>query len=170
MRFVLLSLVLFYFPGIGFAEGKIYRTTDSDGNVIFSDTASEEATEVEVQTPITFESTVTPVPQSQVRQRPQARHSYTKLAITSPDTASVRSNNGDLIVQFEVTPPLQADHSVQLLIDGTITHTAKSSRSISLSNVNRGTHQFQLQIIDDDSEVVLFSGADTSISILRHAR
>ena len=154
-------------------EEKIYRTKDDQGNVIFSDTSSADAIEVEVAEPLTYHSTM---PLDTIRNtetddtKVPTAYLYQRLAITNPaNTEAIRSNNGNLSVSFELLPPLHPEHSVQLLIDGKVANTTKSNSTALLENIDRGTHQLSIQIISDKSGEILFKGIGRNTTILRHS-
>tara|TARA_R110002073_G_scaffold5880_1_gene35767 strand:+ start:994 stop:1545 length:552 start_codon:yes stop_codon:yes gene_type:complete len=168
---LLLTLLLAAASGLqAQAENTVFKSKDANGNTVFSDQASDTAEEIEVAPPQTFKAQPTdglfksaPTP-AEAKPGP----AYTVLRIVNPthDTA-VRSNAGNLMVQFEVDPPIQANHSLQLMIDGSVVAKQKSTGSISVPNVDRGTHQIQAQIVEDESGKVLQSSNTVSTTVLR---
>ena len=153
------------------AENKIYKTRDADGNIIYTDQAPENATEVEVEEPVNYiKSEGIPKFQSKpdlkLKKKPPG---YKTLLITSPaPNDTIRTNAGTLQVLYEMSPNLQSNHSLQLLVDGSVAQSTKSG-AFTLNNLDRGTHQLQLQIIDSQSGKVLKSSASVSVTILRHS-
>jgi hypothetical protein len=158
-------------------EKKVYRTTDEHGRPVFSDTASDDAKEVEVKTPMTFPAgrfanqynRVT-APGNAGGEGDEAAFAYKKLAITSPTPdEAIRSNAGTLTVSFVVDPSPRQGHTVQLMMDGKVLQKVRGSEPIALENVDRGTHQVQLQVTDDESGTVLQQGTPVTFSLLRHS-
>ncbi|MFT7685427.1 MAG: hypothetical protein ACI9FB_000770 [Candidatus Azotimanducaceae bacterium] len=151
------------------AEGKIYRSRDADGNIIFSDKAKETAIEIDIAEPSTYKAPkITQRLSPPVEKGPEP-FSYQSIDITSPATdEAIRSNNGTLIVSFLIKPLLSAGHSVQLMLDGKLQQTTQSGTSFTLSNVDRGTHSIQLNIVDDKSGLVLKSSTTRNTTILRY--
>ena len=152
-------------------EHKIYVTTDAEGKVVYTDRASDDAVEVEMEepviyTPINTDPGRTNIQRDEIENRPD----YTQLAITSPNhDESIRSNAGDLSVVFTIFPGLRSNHSIQLLMDGTVKHTTKTLAPIPLKNVDRGQHLFRLQVVEDASKKVVYSSASVSATLMRHS-
>ena len=152
------------------SESKIYRTRDNQGRVVFSDQAPENAEEVEVKDIITY------VPTAIYRPAPSRQtdvikvQAYDSLTITSPvNDETIRNNAGNLLIVFTIAPLLQSNHSIQVLVDGAVFKTTKAVTSINLTNLDRGQHQFQLQIVEDKSNKVLHSSPGISTTLLRHS-
>jgi len=152
------------------AEKTVFKTQDAQGNTVFSDQASEEAEEIIIKAPQTFKAQpanglFTPKqPAAEVETGP----AYKSLRIVSPENdIAVRNNAGNLIVSFALDPALQANHSLQLLVDGKLHSEKKSAGPISLANLDRGTHQLLAQIVEDESGEVLQSSNSVSTTILR---
>ena len=93
---------------------------------------------------------------------------YESIRILSPqDDEGIRSNNGDFTAKGELLPPLRPDleHHIQWLLDGKEVPDA-NGLTLNLKNVDRGTHQLQLRVIDFDGKVVIESPT-LSFHILR---
>ncbi len=152
------------------SESKIYRTLDSQGRVSYSDHAPEDADEIEVKETITYTPTAVYQP-APLKQRDVVKvQGYQSLTITNPgNDETIRSNPGDLLIVFTVVPALQPNHSIQLLIDGDVFKTTKATTPMKLNNLDRGQHQFQLQIVEDNSSKVLHSSPGVSATLLRHS-
>jgi len=155
-------------------ESKIYKRTDESGHTVFSDEASEGAEEIEVREPVTFS------PDAMTRRYQQLNRSadedtddkdisYDRLAITEPaNDQTIRSNPGNFQVNFEVSPIPRENHTLQLLLDGEVFRQIAPPGPIQLTNVDRGTHKLQLQIVTRNNEVVQTSPAVT-MHLLRHS-
>jgi hypothetical protein len=152
------------------AEKTVFKSKDDNGNTVYSDQASETAEEIKVDAPQTFKAQPTSglFKPSKAKKELETSLSYTILRIVSPehDTA-VRNNAGNITVRFEVAPPIQVNHTLQLMIDGTVKAEQKSTAPISVSNVDRGTHKIQARIIEDESGEVLQTSNSVSTTILR---
>lgn len=151
-------------------EKTVFKSKDAAGTTVFSDQMTEDAEEIVVETPQTFTA---PPPSTVFRQKEVVKKvetgtAYETLRITSPehDTA-VRSNAGNLNVSFVIEPSLQPNHSVQIIVDGTPGDRKKSAAPFVLSNLDRGTHQFQVTIIEDESGEILQSSDTVATTILR---
>lgn len=155
---ILFSLLLL--PALSTAA--IYQWTDESGRIVYGDNppSGVDATLVDVKPAQTFSL---PASQSSSAQQPAAEEDskaatdaepveYQSVAIVSPaDDEPVRSNSGFLTVQASSTPALAADQGDQfeLLMDGRLIITT-TSPTMSVQNVDRGTHQLQVRIIDKD--------------------
>jgi len=158
------------------ADSKIFKTTDEAGNTVFTDRPQEEdAQEVEVKEPMTFpagkyareynEATT----DEETGDTEDTGPPYT-LEITSPSPdEAIRSNAGDMNITFRISPGLKAGHRLDLMMDGAVKQQIKAPGPISLENVDRGTHQLQLQVTDLRRNEVLQSSDPVSFTILRHS-
>lgn len=156
----------------------IYKTTDEFGNPVFSDKAGESAEEIKVKDPITFKSSLYTKQYKQVtdtladKDKSKADNfKYQTLAIVSPiNGAAIRDNAGNIELRFSVQPRVQQGHTIQLMMDGQVHSSVGSTGSVSLQNVDRGTHQFQLTATRTADGKVLQQGPATSITLLRFSR
>lgn len=155
-------------------KSKIYKSTDESGQTVFSDEATEGAEEIEIEDPATFSSdTLTRQYDEFTRSggddRATGKISYNRLAITSPtDDETIRSNPGNFDLNLDVSPAPAEDHTLQLLMDGEVYRRLDSTGPVQLTNVDRGTHRLQLQIVDGDGEVV-DKGPAVTVHLLRHS-
>lgn len=140
------------------AAAAIYKWVDADGTVHFSDTPRDGAEEVHVAPPQTYEPgdlpAFTPRPEP-----PTPVPAYTRFELTSPaDDSTIRDNTGAITVTFAVEPELKAEqgHRLVVLLDGQ-GHDPVQATSVTLENVDRGTHSLQGQIIDADGNAVISS-------------
>ena len=151
------------------AADQIYRTVDADGNVVFTDVPPADSTgepagkEVTLPPSNTYQPQVAPAPP-----QPQSDEStasgaaeasyYDQLAIVDPaNDQTIRSNNGDVVIQAEVDPPLKSDHRLLLTFDGAPTDIEAEDGVFQLNNVDRGTHTAAARIVDGNNEVVMES-------------
>lgn len=155
------------------ASDKVYKTTDEMGNPVFSDEASSDAEEVEVGEPTTFSGQQLTeqydyYSPDENNDSDQAAH-YDSLAITYPgNDQTIRSNPGDLEVRFNVSPAPKSGHRLQLVMDGQVYRTLKSAGPVQLTNVDRGTHNLNLQVVDEEGEVIQ-EGPAVTMHLLRHS-
>lgn len=158
-------------------EGRIYRTVDEHGNVVFTDIPPREddddAEQIIVETPNSFApEEAMPANQGQWIVEPDeeeevAPFSYDALEIVSPpNDEAVRENAGNVTIVGNISPGLRIGHRVRLLMDGTVAQEGTQT-SFSLSNVDRGTHTIALEIVDD-AGVVLSRSPDSTFHMLRY--
>lgn len=156
MRPILLILLLCCLPLI--ATAGVYKWIDADGTVHYSDTPREGAEEIHVAPPQTY----TPGPMPSFSPRPEVPEpapAYTRFELTAPaDDATVRDNTGAVSVSFSIEPVLKVDqgHRLVVLLDGQA-GTPGQATTVTLENVDRGTHSLQGQIIDAAGRVLISS-------------
>lgn len=157
------------------ASNKVYKTTDDHGRPVFTDRASEGAQEVEVDKPMTFparefaEDYRQFTPLSDDDEAPSGPP-YGTMAITSPtNDEAIRNNAGNMEVTFRLSPGLKQGHELRLLMDGAVVQNVASSEPIALTNVDRGTHTLQLEVVNRQSGKSLQTSDTVTFTILRHS-
>lgn len=142
----------------------IYRTTDEQGNVIFTDDP-QRGEKVELS-PLT----VVPgtngsagrqgaeggrVEETGAASPGQPFMPYDSFRIVSPDDGQTFPVGfaGDIPVELEIEPELREDHRVRLLMDGQVSQSAMHTDSFMLTNVYRGEHVIQAELLDATGEV-----------------
>ena len=131
----------------GFAQ-TVYRVTDKDGNVTFTDTPpSDQEAVVEAQTvhsPNTS-ATVTPAP---IDERDDATVtepiSYETLILSPAEAATIPMGPGNFSVDAIVRPALSQGERVVLTLDGEPVGTPQRMTTWQLTNVYRGEHRLQV--------------------------
>jgi hypothetical protein len=136
---------------------QVYKWTDSQGVIHFSDTPHSGAETIDtIQTQSysspASSSSVTSIQNSSPIKKQEA---YTKLAITQPtDQATIRNNQGYVVVTIEIEPQLLPGNSIQILFDGKAQGTPQSSLMFQLNGIYRGSHTIAVQILDTNGEVL----------------
>lgn len=140
------------------AASEIYRTTDEDGNVVFTDDPpSEDAEPVELK-PLT---TVEPVegdpdgggtvdtPEEEEPDTPA--NGISGVAIAYPgDEKGIRHNGGNVPFEVELQPEgaaLPRGHQIEIILDGEVRARAASTR-VTVSLVERGPHTVRARVLD----------------------
>ncbi|MBP8926948.1 MAG: DUF4124 domain-containing protein [Pseudomonadales bacterium] len=140
------------------AEGEIYRSTDAEGHVIFSDKASESAKPVKVPPTNTMTEVDVPKIKPVAPLEPGATgaiaNTYTRLEIVAPaNSTTVIAPNGIMAMNVALFPALQVGHRLQLLLDGVPTGNAIAGE-FSVPAVPRGPHTLEVQVIDERGQVI----------------
>jgi hypothetical protein len=118
---------------------------------------------------MTFPGALPEEPQPAVVSTP-AGPPYRIISITSPaQDEAVRENTGNLTVSFELAPSLRPGDSLVLLFDGAIATEVQAVVPIDMKNIDRGTHQLELQVIERASNIKLQSSGVVSFTMLRHS-
>jgi len=74
-------------------------------------------------------------------------------AAEQPDPdATIRNNAGELAVSVTSTPALHPGHQYRLLLDGAAVGAPGESPVLMLQNVDRGSHQLVVEVIDSQGE------------------
>ncbi len=134
------------------AATEVYRWTDEDGNVIFSDVPREGAEQIEIGEVSTVPGQRVPPPRTGGAEAPakQAGDTYTAVRITAPaDEATIR-NQRQLDVGVSVEPALDigAGHRVQFYFDGAPYGDPVAGTTTMVQPLERGTHQLGAAVVD----------------------
>lgn len=142
----------------------IYRSKDSEGNVVYSDTPGPGAEKVTLGEPTILPSL--PPPKSAVQPNDEKRLAvkYESLTITRPtDSQTIRENIANVNVAVSARPGLQSvyGHKLQLLFDGQEVDAPGGKTSFMLPSVDRGAHTLQAVILGSNGKVVMRSPITT---------
>ncbi|ABM05169.1 conserved hypothetical protein [Psychromonas ingrahamii 37] len=145
------------FSSLTVAKTKIYYWLDENGQRHYSDTAELGTTEINVvnQNVITSDnirSATTPEKTAAVKEEPKIIY---QANIISPENDSpLRSNDGSINIQVKITPESKATQKLQLFLDGKALGNPQMSSTIRVENIDRGTHQIQVQLSDESGKVL----------------
>jgi preprotein translocase subunit SecF len=153
---------IFIFSSTIMAESKIYYWVDKNGESHFSDTAAPETNPEEVN--IRNQNLLVNKQKNQVQNEEaeiqlevptnQPSISY-KADITSPsEGATIHSNEGTINIQVSITPEKKTDDTLQLYLDGKKIGTPQRSPTMRALNIDRGTHQVQVFILDKAGNIL----------------
>ncbi|MBZ9784917.1 DUF4124 domain-containing protein [Pseudomonas sp. REP124] len=139
------------------ASAEVFTYVDSEGNRVFTDQPKPgNAKRVPLGTgnrmpapeiAPSLATTHKPV------EKPQFRYDMLRILVPEPD-ATVRSTAGEIIVSVTSEPGLQKGHRYRLLLDGQPTAEPGLSPVFPLTNVDRGTHQLSVEILDEQGRIV----------------
>lgn len=139
------------------AMADVYTYIDAQGNRVFTDQPHKNAKRVDI---LPSNSTTGAPPKRAVQSSPAIpkykamfRYQLLRVLVPEPD-ATVRSTPGDLIVTVTSDPALQPGHNYQLLVDGAPSAAPGRSPVFPLQNVDRGTHQLSVVILDENGRVL----------------
>ena len=153
------------------AAAQIYKVTDADGNVVFTDVPprpGEQADEVqlgrgstvEIESALPEESSATSwssTSSDDENTEEIQQFGYEMLQVVSPENdASVRENAGNVVVSIAINPELRPGNRLQLEMDGKVIRTTTTKR-VSLTEVDRGTHVLRAHVIDDSGDRLISS-------------
>ena len=138
------------------ASAQIYRTTDEQGNVVFTDRPPASSTTAEpVELPETNTTPATPV-RPRPKPTPAAEEpegSGISVAIKIPaNETTIPMGPGNFSVNVAVEPALPGGTSLQLYMDGIPWGDAQQGTSWALSNVFRGAHDITVAVVDSQGQ------------------
>jgi hypothetical protein len=139
------------------AMTQVYTYVDAQGNRVFTD-QPRPGNAKKVQLPpgnrmSTPPAAATAAPTSEAQPKPLFHYEMLRLLIPEPD-ATIRSTAGELIVTATSEPGLKKGHRYRLLLDGQPTGEPGPSPVFALSNIDRGTHQLAVEILDEQDRIV----------------
>ena len=163
MRILLLLATLFFLTSV---SAGVYRSTDADGNVIYTDKPSPDAEEIKIDNVQTI-----PAGADDFQYAPpeeSAEGDYTKLEIVNPENDHVfTGNTGDVTVNVVIEPELNTKKGDRLILtmDGK-KEADSTSTSFSFTNLDRGTHTIEVLVVNKDGKSQM-SSAPVSFTIKR---
>ena len=175
---LLVGLAITLSIGHAAEETKVYKSADEKGQPVFSDRAAENSEEIEIKEPQTFPSKVFTEEfdgfnydgvQSEADREAAKPFTYGPLLISSPvHEQTIRDNTGNLTVEMIVPAEILPQHQVQLVMDDKVMGVY-TGEPINLVNVDRGTHQLRLEIVDRDNGKIQKYSPTVSFNLLRHS-
>ncbi|MBV4524119.1 DUF4124 domain-containing protein [Pseudomonas sp. SWRI74] len=152
MKAWLLIGVLFVLP----ASAEVFTYVDAQGNRVFTDQPKPgNAKRVPLATSnrMSAAPSASPGTAKKFEQKPLFHYDLLRVLVPEPD-ATVRSTAGEIIVSITSEPGLQKGHSYRLLLDGKPTAEPGISPVFPLTNIDRGTHQLSVEILDEQGRTV----------------
>lgn len=164
-----LLFIAFFFINNAQASGtNVYKNTNKQGEVEFTDKPSSHSKKIHVSPMNTFDSDAQPKPTATKKVKPN-KPLYSNFVINSPANDSpVRANAGNITIIVGFEPPLKTGHSIKVVLDGNSeTSVTGKSTNIFMRNVNRGTHSVQAFILDENGYELAQSNS-TIFHLLRY--
>ncbi|MGM0782827.1 MAG: DUF4124 domain-containing protein [Pseudomonadota bacterium] len=163
----LLSIVLGLILAAPTGATTVYRTTDEQGNVVFTDNPERGGEKVELK-PLTVvpargevqrneASSTADEPEEEGRRASESSPfmPYDRFGIASPghEETLPTGASGNVAVELAIQPSLREDHRVRLLVDGEISQSALHTDAFLLNDLHRGEHVLQAELLDANGEV-----------------
>lgn len=154
MRTWLLLACLIALP----VTAEVFTYVDAQGNRVFTDQPGAGNAKRVPMTPSNRMSanptgTAPVIAGKKTDAKPPFHYDMLRVLIPEPD-ATVRSSAGELIVSVTSEPGLQRGHRYRLLVDGQPAADPGRSPVFALSNLDRGTHNLSVEILDEQGRTV----------------
>lgn len=144
----------------------VYKWTDSNGNVTFSDKPHEGAQQIELPKIQRFSSPAVPLENNTDDtddvEVESTKNPYKKLLIVEPqDQVTIRNAQGVVNVKLELTPKLKPSDAIQLLMDNIAFGEPQSATNFTMQGVIRGSHTLTAQVVDKKGRILKTSDSIT---------
>ena len=139
----------------------IYKTVTADGTVVYSDIPNPESTPVSLGqvNGAVVPALASPGALPNDKTLLTKKNKDFKIVIHSPASGeTIRSNVGDVMVNFEISPEYVG--KFYLLLDNQVVNT-KGKTQIKLTNVDRGEHSIEVQLRDNSGKIFASSQKQT---------
>lgn len=149
---LLLTLALSLFAMSSTAQ--IYKTTDENGRIIYTDTPTDKAEQVKLKTTNTAPAVALPDQPEQPADNAVESRPY-RLHITSPAPGTTLTpGEQSITISFLANQPLQPGLRFQLLDNGNPVGRSTTGNSVTLTEVERGEHNLSVIIYDPDDRIL----------------
>ncbi|MEH6589232.1 MAG: DUF4124 domain-containing protein [Halioglobus sp.] len=146
----------------GLLSAQIYKTTDSQGNVTFTDrppATSQASEQVDIQQTNTSAPPPTIIRPEPSQPAPAPAATQYQLAIVSPaNETTIAMGPGNFSISASVDPLPDNGDSLQLLIDGTPWDEPQTGTTWAVTNVFRGAHDITISALSESGDVITTSG------------
>jgi len=165
---ITLSLIV-----VAAVHAAVYKTTDDQGNITYTDTPPAENSANEVLLPVINQlpssiPAAAPSPESVKAEPVMAFAGYSFFALVSPlDDSLVHFDQPAVVAQLALTPELEDDHLVQFYIDGSAYGKPVAGTSLSIRGLERGTHRISARVLSSQGAVLVIT-ASVTIHVQRH--
>ena len=138
-------------------QATIYKTTDDQGNVTYSDSKPVNKTAEKVKlkpiAPLGTSTVTTYKPTVRNENKPSV-DVYSDFRIIEPADNATVHNGGNFTVKVALSPRLASGHRIRLTLDGKVKEKPKRSLNFTLLNVERGSHSLSAEVISSDGKVI----------------
>lgn len=145
----------------GLAQAGIYKTYDKHGNVIFSDTPTPDAQEIEDK-PV---ATIPALSRSIIEKNAKAKTNNITATAAEPESykitiANIKANDTfrredpPITANIQLEPPLWKEHHLQVSLDGIALTQDNFAPQIDFSNAERGQHRLEVKAVNKKGVVI----------------
>jgi len=139
-------------------QAEIYRWTDEEGNVHFSDEEHPDAELIPTPTPNTV-----PMPKFEPKKpvvEEKKESPYKSFSISSPaNDVTIKDNTGKLSVSLSIEPELNIENGdyIRLSVDNRVVMAKTTSLNAQVPNIVRGSHSLKAELINKSGQTILSS-------------
>jgi hypothetical protein len=174
MKKYTVTIILMVLAINSLAATKIYKYTDENGNVHYTDKKpSADAKEEQLKPLNIVESTPMeskPRWQKSNGTETLSRFNFEGFAISNPQAnESIWGTGGNITVSVNLDGKLQSNYRVKFFLDG-ISHGKVKSNSQLIADVERGEHQIYAQVIDAFSRKVIKTSATITFYVKQNSK
>ncbi len=158
------------------AVAEMYKWTDQDGKIIYSDKPNPNGSSEKVKgpplttyKPTTPQKKITFTPDTAGKNSTQNRVSYSTFSIDQPaNDQAVRENTGNVSIIMSISPGLNSsrNHKIEIYLDGS-KKAETSGLSYQFTNMDRGTRTVTAKIVDGAGKVL--KTASVTFHLQRHS-
>jgi hypothetical protein len=165
---ITLSLIV-----VAAVHAAVYKVTDDQGNITYTDTPPAENASDEVLLPVINQlpssmPAAAKLPESVEAEPVTAFAGYSSFALVSPlDDSLVHFDQPAVLAQLALTPELKDDHLVQFYIDGSAYGSPVAATSLSIHGLERGTHRISAHVLSSQGAVLVIT-ASVTVHVQRH--
>lgn len=138
---------------------KVYVWVDENGKVVYSDTPRPGAEVVEVKEKNIISSNIDT---SILDIKPKVLEDKFDVEITQPkNNQTIRDNTGSVLVQGRIKPVFKQGFKIRLLFDNKPYGSPQSYALFRMSNIDRGEHILQFELLNNTGKVIASSSPVT---------
>ena len=163
-------LALFVTSGVA---ATVYKVTDDQGNITYTDTAPAETAVEEVPLP-PVNKVASPPPAAATPAYPESAelspvfNGYSSAALVSPlNDSLVHFDQPQVLAQLALNPALAVDHRVQFYVDGSAYGPAVAANSLAIAGLERGTHHISARVLSSQGAVLVIA-EPVRVHVQRH--
>lgn len=135
-------------------SAEVFRSEDRDGNAVFSDTASDRSSTVEVgDLPILDLNTFKAPGLKPALGNATLHNKRYELSITTPKRNATLTTPSETLVEIDIQPTLSPEHKIGLYLDNNLLGYQTSPTFI-ITNAGLGYHRIYAQVTNKDQELI----------------
>ena len=166
---VSLSLAILLSLYCSAVNAEIYKYTDENGNIVYSDTPPIEQPSLEpAELPsVIYQPATRPASANEPQELSELELPPLSIRLQSPENGrTLTPGERNLAISVITNRALQEDESLQLMINGQVWGSAGKASSWTISEITRGQHNIQVVGLDAHNSQIAISGIH-SVFVIR---